>query len=402
MRAAFIAVGSELLRPGSKETNGGALAEFLQGYHLPLEGRHSVSDDRAALRGMLEFLREVPLVVLSGGLGPTRDDLTREALAEFLEVPLVYHEELWEGVRTIFARWGKEPSETNRRQAFMPEGAEAVPNPKGTACGILFRRGGNAWVCLPGVPAEFESMLGPALAPLLSSYDLKPLHRKTLRLSGCGESQVEQKLQPFYERFGSDHFTILAGGGEVRLHFYHADPDRFRSMEEDVRECVQEWICCEGEETMEGKVRRLLLRRGWTLSTAESCTGGGLSARLVREPGISAVFKGGMTAYANEIKIEHLAVPARLLEEKGAVSPETALAMAKGAARAFNTEVGVGITGIAGPDGGTPEKPVGTVCIAVTTPCLETSRKFLFGTDRSRVQALAAAYGLDMLWRTLE
>lgn len=402
MRAAFIAVGSELMRPGSKETNGGALAGFLHEYHLPLEGCHCVPDDRAELSRMLEYLRDVPLVVLSGGLGPTRDDLTREALADFLGVPLVFHEELWQGIRAIFARWGREASDSNRRQAYMPEGAEAIPNPKGTACGVLFRRGGNAWVCLPGVPSEFEAMLEPALAPILAGFDLQPLRRKTLRLSGCGESMVEQKLQPFYGKFGSDHFTILAGAGEVRLHFHHADPGRFRAMEEDIRGCVQEWIACEGEETLEGKVLRLLIAKRWTIATAESCTGGGLSSRLVREPGVSAVFKGGVTAYANEIKMEHLTVPARLLEEKGAVSPETALAMAQGVARAFKTEVGVGVTGIAGPDGGTPEKPVGTVCIAVTTPCVETTRRFLFGGDRPRVQALAVAYALDMLWRVLE
>ena len=402
MRAAFIAVGSELMRPGSKETNGGALAGFLQGYHLPLAGKYSVPDDRAELRSILEFLREVPLVVLSGGLGPTRDDLTREALADFLVVPLVFHAELWEGIRAAFERWGREPTDTNRRQAFMPEGAEAIPNPKGTACGVLFRRGGDAWVCLPGVPAEFEAMLEPALAPVLAGFDLKPLHRKTLRLSGCGESMVEQKLQPFYEKFGSDHFTILAGAGEVRLHFHHADPVRFRAMEEDIRDCVQEWIACEGEETLEGKVLRLLLRKGLTIATAESCTGGGLSSRLVRAPGISAVFKGGVVAYADDAKVHQLAVPRRTLEEKGAVSTETALAMAQGVARAFKTDVGVGITGIAGPEGGTPGKPVGTVCVAATTPCVETTRKFLFGGDRPRVQALAVAYALDMLWRVLE
>ena len=133
------------MRPGSKETNGGALAGYLQGYHLPLCGKFSVPDDRAELRRALEFLGEVPLVVLSGGLGPTRDDLTREALADHLGVPLEFHEELWQEVRAIFARWGKEPSETNRRQAYLPKGAEAIPNPKGTACGIRFRRGGRAW-----------------------------------------------------------------------------------------------------------------------------------------------------------------------------------------------------------------------------------------------------------------
>jgi nicotinamide-nucleotide amidase len=402
MRAVFVAVGSELLRPGSRETNGGALAAFLQAYHVPLEGRHSVPDDRGAIVRLLAFLDDFPLVVLSGGLGPTRDDLTREALAEFLGVRLVYHEALWQDIRTAFARWGREPAETNRRQAHLPEGAVAVPNPRGTACGILFRRGGKAWVCLPGVPAEFESMLEPALAPVLAEFDLKPLHRKTLRLSGIGESLVEQKLQPFYGRFGSDHFTILAGAGEVRLHFYHADPERFRAMEEEIRGCVGEWIACEGEETLEGKVMRLLLVKRWTLATAESCTGGGLSARIVREPGVSTVFRGGITAYANAIKLEHLSVPPELLEAKGAVSPETALAMAQGAARAFKTDVGVGITGIAGPDGGTAEKPVGTVCIAVATPCVETARRFLFGGDRPRVQALAVAYALDLLWRALE
>jgi nicotinamide-nucleotide amidase len=401
MRAAFIAVGSELLRPGSRETNGGVLAGHLERYHLPLEGRYSVPDERDALVRLLEFLDPVPLVVLSGGLGPTQDDLTREALARYLAVPLVYHEELWQDIRAAFARWGREPTETNRRQAFLPEGAEPLPNPKGTACGVLFERGGKTWVCLPGVPAEFEAMLEPALAPLMAALDLKPIFRTTFRLSGCGESQVEENLKPFYRRFGSDHFTILAGAGEIRLHVHHADPDRFRAMEEEIRECVQEWIACEGEETLEGKVRRLLLGRGWTLAAAESCTGGAFGARLVREPGISAVFKGGVTAYADEIKTEFLAVEPRLLEEKGAVSPETALAMARGAARAFGTEVGVGITGIAGPDGGTTEKPVGTVCIAVSTPCVESVRRFLFGGDRPRVQMLAVANALDLLWRAL-
>ena len=401
MIVVYIAVGHELLAPGIAETNGDRLASKLKDYNLSLALKVVVPDDVQAIRSQLEAAGDGSLVVISGGLGPTQDDLTREALAAHLGVSLAFQEEIWTEIRGRFTRRGIELSEVNRRQAFLPEGAVAVPNPVGSAPGIRAQKGHQAIYCFPGVPAEFQAVMEQGLVPFLRARGLEELHSRTFRLSGCFESQVEQKIQPFYEKFGRQSLTILAGSGETTLHLRHSDSRAFFAMEQALKDLVRDWLYGGKDDTLEGRVVSLLQSSGWSLSTGESCTGGGLAARIVRVAGASEVFKGGIVAYGNEAKTSHLKVKADLLLRTGAVSAEVALAMADGAREAFGTTVGVGVTGIAGPAGGTPEKPVGTVFAAVTAPEIETVRRFRFSGERVRIQAFAVAFVLDLLRRSL-
>lgn len=401
MNVIYIAVGHELLTPGCRETNGDRLACVLKDHNLALTLKVVVPDDVPSIRRQLEAAGDGSLVVLSGGLGPTQDDLTREALAEHLGVSLAFHEDLWAEIRAKFAHRGIEPPDVNRRQAYLPEGATPVPNPVGTAPGICAQKDHQVLYCFPGVPAEFQAVMEQGLVPFLCARGLEMLHARTFRLSGCFESQVEQKIQPFYENFGRQALTILAGAGETTLHLRHSDPRTFFAMEQVLRDLVRDWHYGGEDDTLEGRVVSLLQSSGWSLAVGESCTGGALAARIIRVPGASEVFIGGIVAYSNEAKTSHLGVGADLLRRKGAVSGEVALAMAQGARRAFRTAVGVGVTGIAGPTGGTPEKPVGTVFAAVAAPELETGRRFRFSGERVRIQTFAVAFILDLLRRTL-
>ena len=400
MNVSYIAIGHELLLPGRRETNGDLLTALLFDHHLTLMSKAVVPDNVAAVCRQLETAGD-GVVVLSGGLGPTQDDLTREALAAHLGVPLIFHEELWREIRARFARRGIEPPEVNKRQAFLPEGAVPLHNSVGTAPGISIKTDRQIIFCLPGVPAEFHAILDASVAPFLRGKAAVRLQRSTLRLSGCFESQVEQKIQPFYDSYGRDPLTILAGPGEITLHLRHSDPRIFALMERVLKDLVREWCFGGDPDTLEGCVVDLLGRGRKTLAAGESCTGGGLEARMVRVPGASDVFRGGVVAYSNEAKIRLLDVDVDLIRTRGAVSAEVALALAQGARRALDATTGIGITGIAGPTGGTVEKPVGTVFTAVTGDGLEAVRRFRFSGDRIRVQTMAAAFSLDLLWRSL-
>jgi nicotinamide-nucleotide amidase len=400
VNVAYIAIGHELLLPGRRETNGDLLTALLFDFNMALVSRAVVPDHVETVRRQLESAGD-GVVVVSGGLGPTQDDLTREALAAHLGVPLVYREELWENIRSRFSRRGMEPPEVNRRQAFLPEGTSPLSNPVGTAPGIFAAAGRQSIFCLPGVPSEFRAILDASVAPYLRDRADVRLQRSTLRLSGCFESQVEQKIQPFYESHGRDPLTILAGPGEITLHLRHADPRIFALMERELRDLVREW-CFGGEgDSLEACLVDLLRRGGNTLAVGESCTGGGVQARIVRVPGASEVFRGGVVAYSNEAKMRLLGVSAGLLEAHGAVSAEAAMALAQGARRTFDAATGLGITGIAGPSGGSKEKPVGTVYAAAAADGLETVRRFRLSGDRVRIQTVAAAFALDLLWRSL-
>lgn len=405
--ARILAQGDEITTGATIDTNSAWVAEQLGRRGVRVLGLGAAPDDVDLLARMLvDAARDCDILVSGGGLGPTTDDVTAEAAARAAGVPLVESAEALEQVRARFARMGRPMSPSNAKQALVPRGAQVLENPAGTAPGFVLPLGAARAFFFPGVPRELRAMVELHLVPWLEAGGAAPLLRRRFHVCGLGESLVQERLAdlalPPGVRLGYKTWlpynTVVVYGepgiGEAE--------ERFAAACDAVRERLGEDRFGEDDETLPGVLGRLLLARRWTLATAESCTAGGAAALVTEAPGSSAWFRGGVVAYANEVKRDLLDVPAALLERHGAVSEECARAMAEGVRRATVADVGVSLTGIAGPDGGTAEKPVGTVCFALALPDGTRARTVRFPPfGRDRVRALAAATALEWLRRQL-
>jgi nicotinamide-nucleotide amidase len=348
-------------------------------------------------------------VIATGGLGPTADDLTREAVAAATGRGLRREAALVEALRARFARYGRTMSETNLKQADLVEGAEALPNPRGTAPGQLLEHAGRLVVLLPGPPGEMKPMFGEHVLPRLRARAgaSRVVRRRVLRIAGMPESGVDELAAPVYSRFENPKTTILGAPGQVELHLVaHGDGEaeaerRIEELARLLREALPGRIFSEDGRELPRVVTDLLRERSLTLALAESCTGGLLSARLTEVPGVSAVLDRAVVSYANRSKVEALGVDEALIERHGAVSEEVAAAMAAGVMRAARTEVAVAITGIAGPDGGTADKPVGLVYVAICGAAGTRVRRNHFPGGRELVRQQATQIALEMLRRGL-
>lgn len=414
MRAAIAAVGSELLGPDRLDTNSLRLTELLERYGAELRRKVVVGDERAELAAVLRALAdEHELVLVTGGLGPTTDDVTREAASDALGRTLHLDPDLVRGLEERFRAYGRRMPEVNRRQAMVPDGAtEVLSNRRGSAPGLRLDRagGGGATVFLfPGVPAELEAMIDDHLEPWLAARaGGRRLERVTLKLATMAESEVEERIAPVYDEFGKEAISVLAGSGEIVIRGVATGPEeerrrRLAAMEARLVELLGDAVYGRHEDdTLESVVGRLLEERGATLVTAESCTGGLVAERVTRVAGSSAWFLGGVVAYSNASKSALLEVPEGLLAEHGAVSEPVARAMAEGARRRFGAAWAVAVTGIAGPGGGSEEKPVGTVHLAWAGPDGGTGhRRTRIPGTRERVRALAAQGALEGLRQRL-
>ncbi len=402
-RAAFVAVGSEMLRADRVDTNSLLVSRLLQRCGYALVEKRCVEDDAGAIaRAVRELATRAELVVVSGGLGPTADDVTREGVAEALGVGLLRHDALVKALEARYRRAGRSIPDIALRMADVVEGAEILPNPQGTAPGQLVTLDAAALVLLPGVPRELEEIFTTHLLPRWGCG--AAMRVRTLRLSGVYESQVEERVSPLYDRFGREAVTILAGRGVVDLVLMscgdHADA-RLVEMDEAFATVAGEDLFGRDDVTLPGAILMLCRARGWKLATAESCTGGLVAAQLTSVAGSSDVFVGGVVAYANQLKEDRLGVPRRTLEEHGAVSREAAEAMARGAL-GLGADVALAVTGIAGPAGGSDDKPVGTVHVVAATPRAVRHRRFRFPGDRTFVRECATNYSLDLLRRTFQ
>jgi len=410
--AEIIAVGSELLGPSRLDTNSLYISDKLAGLGIELRAKSVVGDDRRDLASLLrEALARVDLVVLTGGLGPTDDDLTRDVVSDVLARPMTLDEAIVDQIRARFGRRGLTMPEVNRRQAMVPDGADVLDNPNGTAPGLFIDHHGKVVVLLPGPPREMQPMFDRVCAgPLGARASAERVYRTTLFITGLGESHVEQKAQPIYARWrdGSPSVatTILAAMGQVELHLSVRETDeaRARGMLERVREellgVLDDHVYSVDGRIMEEVVGDLLKTRGFTFAAAESCTGGLLMSRLTDVAGSSAYVRAGVVAYDNADKTALLGVPADLIARHGAVSEPVAMAMAEGIKARTGADVTVGITGIAGPGGGTAEKPVGTVAIAVLVPGRDAYvRTYQFLGARTQVKFQATQAALDRIRR---
>lgn len=397
--AAFIAVGSELLRTQRTDTNSLLAARLLRGCGVRLVEKRCVEDDAAAIaEAVAGVANRVDLVILSGGLGPTADDVTREGVAKALGLALHRYPPLEEALAARYRALGREVPSFALKMADVIEGAEILPNPRGTAPGQLLVWGGTTIVLLPGVPVEFETIFTRHLLPRWPAQDGAV---RVLRLAGVYESQVEARVAPLYERFGRENVTILGGRGLVDLVLEavgEGASQRLGEMEGAFAAAVGTDLYGVDDATLTGALLAALRQRGWRLAVAESCTGGMVGARLTAEAGASEVFVGGVVAYSNALKVYLLGVAPQLLEEHGAVSQAVVEAMAEGVLR-LGAECAIAITGIAGPGGGSETKPVGTVHLAAVTPVGRRHLAVTLPGDRAAVREWATNLALDLLRR---
>jgi len=415
--AELICVGTELL-DGKPDAHLPAIALSLRAAGLRLSRATFLPDGLPALTdGLRGALGRCDVLIVAGGLGPTFDDLTREALAAAVGRDLVFQPRLHAGIRRKFARLGFKPARENRRQAYLVRGAEALANSTGSAPGQLLTLRGEKrpWprsvALLPGPPGELGPMLRDEVLPRLRRTYCRGVRTRSLTLHICGlpESVADERLKPVTDQAGPElDFTILAGSGQVDFHAFArcASAARARRLIEGVRRqagrLLGGHVFAEGPVTLEAAVGALLRRRRLTLAVAESCTGGLLAARLTSVPGSSGYFRGGALAYHDDVKRGLLGVPAAVLARHGAVSSACARLMAEAARRTAGADLGVSITGIAGPSGGTPRKPVGLVFIALAGPGPKVEvRRLRFSGDRQAVRQRAAAAALRLLWDQL-
>jgi nicotinamide-nucleotide amidase len=411
--AEIIAVGSEMLGPDRTDTNSPQITRRLNTLGIEVRAKRIVGDDLEGLAASVaDALERVDLLVLTGGLGPTDDDLTREAVARVLGRAVREDEALVRAIRARFERRGMRMPEINRRQAQIIDGAEPLANPNGTAPGQWIEHGEQLVVLLPGPPGEMAPMLDAMIEERLGRRaGSHRLARRSVRLAGTTESHAEERLRPLYARWASRDpviaATILAARGqlELQLSLRSADPAagdlRLDEAVADVQDAFGGDVFSVGGQSLEEVVGALLRDRGWRIAVGESCTGGLVTGRLTEVAGSSAYLDRGVVAYSNRAKTELLGVAEDLIAAHGAVSEPVALAMAEGARHLAGVEVGVGVTGIAGPGGGTPAKPVGTVIFAVVVPERHRTRTALLPGGRSLVRLFATTAALDLVRRTI-
>ena len=408
-RACIIAVGSEMLTPFRVDTNSLFITDRLNTIGFDVRMKTVVGDDVGELAELMRAsLDWADLIVLTGGLGPTADDITRDAVAQVLDLPFDEDEETVARIRERFTRRGMVMQEINRRQAMVPRGAALLDNPNGTAPGLWLEHGRTALVLLPGPPREMKPMFEAIVRDRLTARSGGAgLFRRVLKITGQPESVVDAKAQPIYGRWQTQEVpistTILAVLGQIELHLTAGAPDREaadRVLDPAVRELQTalggDVYSVDGA-SLEEVVGARLRERRLKVAVAESCTGGLLTSRLTDVPGSSAYVERSEVCYSNQAKIDSLGVPAALIAAHGAVSEPVARAMAEGIRAKASADIGMGVTGIAGPDGGTPEKPVGTVAIAVLVGADARVRTFQFVGAREMVKFQSAQAALNML-----
>ena len=404
-------VGTEMLLGDLVDTNTAWISQRLAELGVGIYRHTTIGDnsDRivAALR---DAASRSDLVVTTGGLGPTSDDLTNACISTLTGREMVEYQEAREHVDTMFARFGRTPTSNNYKQALFPEGTELIPNPVGTAMGALVEWEGTLFATLPGVPTEMKSMFEATLEPLIRARSEGSIVSKTLHFAGIGESALADKVQEFLDATDPT-VAPLAGQGRVRLRITtRAATDgeaqeKIAPVEREIIARLSDYYFGEGDETLEGSVGRLLGDRGATLALAESCTGGLLAKRLTDMPGSSAYFTEGLVTYSNESKEHLLGVPHAMIVDHGAVSEPVAREMAEGARRVSGADYGLSVTGIAGPDGGTQEKPVGLVFVGISDAKDTFAEKLdltAWARSRDSIRERSANRALDLLRLRLE
>ena len=409
MNAEIIAVGSEMLTAERVDTNSLYLAGELNKLGIEVVAKAVVGDDRARLaEAVAAAARRSPIVILSGGLGPTEDDVTREAVAQALDRKLVYDAEIAGALERRFAQFQRKMAEINRRQAFLIEGAAALANDRGTAPGQWLEEPGGVVVLLPGPPYELRAMFERQCLPRLARIAPRLVIRAIeLRATGITESDLDQLIAPVYKKYDNPATTILASDGTIQIHLRARAPTAAEAdgllaeVAGPIQQLLGDRIYSANGDPLEVVVGDLLVKAGATLAVAESCTGGMLGERITSAAGSSRYFLGGLVTYQNAMKVELLGVSAEILERFGAVSAETAEAMAAGVRRRTGATYGLSVTGVAGPDPvAAPDGellPVGTVYAGIADEERVRSVHRRFPGDRQRIRIFSTQWALDQL-----
>ena len=408
----IVTIGTELLLGHLVDTNSAFVASALADIGVDVYAKHSVGDNPQRLEAMLRgALDRADGVITTGGLGPTVDDLTKEAVSAATGTRLELHQPSLEAIEARFAMMGRTMSENNRRQAMLPVPGVVLENPHGTAPGfVALREDGKFVAGMPGVPREMHAMMIEKLVPwLLERFGLRQtITARTIHTIGIPESELDRRIEDLFRKLENPKIAVLAHGGRCDVKIMAKAETREAALaliapvERDVRERIGYGIYGVDDQTIEGAIVDVLRRRKATIATAESCTGGAISDALVRVPGASAVFRGGVVAYSDDVKRSLLDVPAQTLRDHGSVSVETAIAMARGARRRLGADIAIATTGVAGPTGGTEEKPVGLVWFALVADGEPRTYRATFPGDRRDIRARATMAALSAIWRYLE
>lgn len=408
MKAEILAVGTEILLGDIVNTNAHYLSKRLADLGISVYYQTVVGDNEDRLLKAYELAFDrADIVIATGGLGPTKDDLTKEIGAKFFNKKLLLHQESLDIIKGYFHRSNRPMSKGNEKQAYIPEGATILPNPNGTAPGCIIEENNKILVMLPGPPKEMVPMFENSVVSYLQKFSDGVLVSKVLRVSGLGESAMAERVEDIMESQTNPTIAPYAKDNEAILRITSKGSSKKEAealiapVEKAVRERLGDNVYAEGETSLEAVVGEMLVKRNLTIATAESCTGGLLAGALINYPGISSVFLEGIITYSNEAKMKRLGVKAETLAKYGAVSEETAKEMAEGIAKAANTDIGISVTGIAGPGGGTEEKPVGLVYVGLYIQGKVQVKKLdLFG-DRQKIRQRTVVNALDWLRREL-
>lgn len=410
MRARIVTIGDEILIGQIIDTNSAWMGQQLNLQGIEVEAIVSVSDTHEAItRAIDDAFAAVDVVLVTGGLGPTKDDITKQAIADYFGVGMIFSDETYERILRMFERWGRKSTEAHRLQCYMPENASLLKNKMGTAPGMWFNKGNKVMVSMPGVPYEMKYLMTEEVLPALkANYPSQPIVHHTVLTAGEGESRINARISNFELSLPPElKLAFLPSLGKVRLRLTARGSDEQQLNQllaekvEELKQLLPDLIFGYGEDTLEAAIGRLLITQKKTLSTAESCTGGYLAHRITSIAGASAYFKGAIIAYDNQVKMDQLGVPAEVLETVGAVSEKTVIAMVSGAVARLGTDIAVATSGIAGPTGGTDEKPVGTIWIAVGNQTEYQTLKLQLGKDRLKNIEYTANSALNMIRKFL-
>lgn len=409
MDAEIISIGDEIITGHTTDTNSAFIAQQLTGIGINVKHLSAVGD---TLDEMVEVFRQAlkraHVVITTGGLGPTEDDITKKALVKVFKRNLIFHEEILEDIRARYAKRGIEMPAINQNQALLPQGATFFANKSGSAVGICIAENGRVFVSLPGVPTEMKQILLDDVLPYLQNMKaVAGIKVVKLRTTGIFESRLAEKIVPGLKLETGVKLAYLPswGGVDLRILASGENNDEAAEKAQNVVRYLEsvcgKYIYGKDDDTLEGVVGQLLKVNDKTLSVAESCTAGQLGMLITSVPGSSAYFLGGVIAYSNDIKIEQLSVDADIIAQHGAVSEQCAVAMAKGCRKLLGSDYALSITGIAGPEGGSDDKPVGTTFIGLSSAHATYARKFNFGTVRQSNRSRAAYAALELLRREI-
>jgi nicotinamide-nucleotide amidase len=408
--ASIITIGDELLIGQVSDTNSAWIAQQLNKIGIALNNRISVGDDAPEIRKALDFgSKNSQVVLITGGLGPTNDDITKNVLCEYFQGKMIVNQASLENVKRLFEKVYKKPvSEVNLKQAEVPDVCEVIQNQRGSAPGMVFKKDDSIFISMPGVPYEMQGIMEEVIPMLQKKFHVPAIIHKTILTSGIGESALAEKIKDFEDKLPKEiRLAYLPNYGMVRLRLSTSGFDKsktenaIKNQFTALKELVKEFMVADEDLTMQQVVGKLLLENNNTISTAESCTGGAIASLITSVAGSSAYFKGSVVSYSNEIKQELLGVKKETLDAYGAVSEQTAREMLSGILKKMKTDFGIAVTGIMGPGGGSEEKPVGTVYVAVGNKEDQAVQKFKQRFTREKNIEVTSVMALNLMRKFL-